>query len=387
LEADILSKSAINGRQPEVCKLLLDEGADVYALEKYPLKRPIDFAWEVMLAHQEFHRPFQRIFSDDEYLSEMQLSVLHRIILGLIPRKLEDALALSTIDINLGDSEGRTPLSYAAARCDAQAVKLLLYFGADPNGRLQNDKGTMSPLHHSAKSGSVECTRILLEYHADVKYADSWGNTALIFAAIYGKSRELCQLLLEKGADISAQDRMGYTPLRAAIMWDSVTVLKFLLDNGAGLDATDEGGYTPLLHAVWQNRHGCLKALLRRGANTRVVTTTGQTVLHLAATFGDVETVKILTNATSSGKLQGVDHAALDADEHTAEDLFKERKIMMPGLCETIKALWNPEMRDVDIKSVNEMALGVVYTYEDDSGARSVDIFVDAVEYQDIAGM
>jgi hypothetical protein len=74
-------------------------------------------------------------------------------------------------DINaMHASEGGTPLLFAAVKGKAQAVRLLLEKGADPNAR--GDDGR-TPLHWAARAGSVESVEYLLRAGADPRATDS----------------------------------------------------------------------------------------------------------------------------------------------------------------------------------------------------------------------
>ena len=63
-------------------------------------------------------------------------------------------------DPNARDSDGNTPLHYAAWRGSAEAVKLLLEAGSDPNAR---DEDGYTPLDFAKKNNSAEVERLLRE--------------------------------------------------------------------------------------------------------------------------------------------------------------------------------------------------------------------------------
>lgn len=82
------------------------------------------------------------MFDDDEFLQNRQFTVLHKVVLGLIPKQLQDELEYSTKDIDVVDSSGRTCVSWAAARGDEKSLGTLLQYGADPN--LPDTQGSVS---------------------------------------------------------------------------------------------------------------------------------------------------------------------------------------------------------------------------------------------------
>src|SRR5262249_17384243 len=94
-----------------------------------------------------------------------------------------------------------------------------------------------------ARSGDVECVRLLVAAGADVNDQLPNGMTALILAAHSGNG-EAAGLLLEKGADPNA-DGIGYTPLHAAILRSDLALANKLLAHGAKPNAQITKG-TPL---------------------------------------------------------------------------------------------------------------------------------------------
>ena len=104
-------------------------------------------------------------------------------------------------------------------------------------------------------------------------------------AAEKGTVRDV-QYFIEKGADVNAQDKNGYTPLhRAASDNPSVDVLKFLIDNGANVTVKSKKSETPLHCAAWSNPNvDVMKFLIKNGADVNEkVDGILATPLHLAA--------------------------------------------------------------------------------------------------------
>ncbi|HQQ11315.1 MAG TPA: ankyrin repeat domain-containing protein, partial [Synergistales bacterium] len=52
--------------------------------------------------------------------------------------------------------------------------------------------------------------------------------------------------LIDRGADIEAQDKEGWTPLHYACMNGRTDIARLLLDRGADIEARDMWSYTPL---------------------------------------------------------------------------------------------------------------------------------------------
>jgi ankyrin repeat protein len=93
----------------------------------------------------------------------------------------------------------------AARLGDADMVGTLLDAGADPNAATTN--GT-TPLMFAAAAGNVEALRRLLDAKADVAAKEkAMGQTALMFAAANGRT-EAARILVARGADVSAASRV-----------------------------------------------------------------------------------------------------------------------------------------------------------------------------------
>jgi ankyrin repeat protein/mono/diheme cytochrome c family protein len=123
---------------------------------------------------------------------------------------------------------------------------------------------------------------------------DQAGSTLLHHAAGFG-SLETMTLLLDAGADVSAKNRRGSTPLHWAIH-DEAKV-RLLISRGAAVNARQVEGRTPAyLAASLGDGTAVLKLLLEQGADPRTATATGMTPLMAAAVRGDVATLRLIAD-------------------------------------------------------------------------------------------
>ncbi|HEU4964186.1 MAG TPA: ankyrin repeat domain-containing protein [Bacilli bacterium] len=135
-----------------------------------------------------------------------------------------------------------TVLQEAVYNGNAEEVKLLLDYGADPN--LSQDN-IAPPLHAAAGSDGTEIVRLLLDAGADIDYAfpdglpfadeeygDYQGYTALLFA-VEGGNTATVKLLLERGANPELAGVDGLTPLMLAKKKEHSDIEQLLLDTGA----------------------------------------------------------------------------------------------------------------------------------------------------------
>lgn len=79
------------------------------------------------------------MFDDEDRLESRTFPAIHKTVRGLVNSDLRQQLELSTATIDDKDADGRTAISWAAAKRDANAVKILLQFGANPNVAHEKD--------------------------------------------------------------------------------------------------------------------------------------------------------------------------------------------------------------------------------------------------------
>ena len=158
------------------------------------------------------------------------------------------------------DSEGRTPLSYAAS-CGVRykVVKLLRHQHID-----LNTKSFKPPLAHVASNGHYKIVKLLLQENANADSRDREGRTPLSYAAICGHY-EIVKLLLRYNANADPRDSKGRTPLSYAASGGHDEIVKLLLEKSSNADQKDNDGRTPFSYAVCNGHKEVVEAFAERG--------------------------------------------------------------------------------------------------------------------------
>lgn len=215
------------------------------------------------------------------------------------------------------DHRGRTPLHLVVSRCSEDPRPLLFELGL-AGADLNSIDGNGSPLLIEACSAqNVEAVRWLLEQGVDAnKTRSADGRLPLHFIAgrVPGpSSAEIAQLLIDRGSDCNARDRMGYTPVHTFALCDpspegsesqSHQLLAILIKGGANLDwKANKDGATPILGAIRKNGSLSFFALIKHGADTRARNKFGEGIFHLASSCCDAGMLNLIRESGAIRKL------------------------------------------------------------------------------------
>ena len=256
-----------------------------------------DTAWKVILYNRSDASTRERLgnmFPSDEALDKLNLSLLHKTVLGL--NKLDLATLLASItgsDLDKGDAQGRTPLYWAAVRGDDATVSMLIRHGACVNkGNFEGNR----PLDAAASSGNEACIWHLLEsgLDMDLNYSNDAGGTPLLTFCQNGTSVEIVEKLLSKGVDLEARTWDGETALMIATEWLKGDLVRCLIAYRANVNSVDNDNRSSLHRAIWHHSSDVFQLLLQHRADHTIKTKAGETLLHFAAHSGDLKTLETL---------------------------------------------------------------------------------------------
>ncbi|KAF4438156.1 ankyrin repeat protein [Fusarium austroafricanum] len=232
-------------------------------------------------------------------------------------------------DVDLDDSYGQTPLSWAAQNGHEAVVQLLLEKGANIEAK---DWDGCTPLLHAVDSGHETVVKVLLKNKADIETEDESGVTPLIGAVSRGHEA-IVQLLLDNGADIQFKNIVGRTALFYAADVGHGGIVQLLTTCKDSLDVKDRDGRTPLSYAVESGQVAAVQVLLKKGADIKVKDGNGKTALSYAEESDHRAILKLLLE--KGAKLESKD------EEYDREQL-------MTALANGYEAIVNLLLEKVD---------------------------------------
>ena len=215
--------------------------------------------------------------------------------------------------------------------------------GADVSCEADGVRGSMMPLTLAASGGSVRVCQLLLQRGADVnRVLRGSGQTALHAAAACSSSgrRAVTELLLSSGAQVDPAERdQGATPLYVACEIGHRDVADLLLSAGAAINRrTASAGKTSLFVACEYGELAVAGLLLSHGADPNAAANNTCTCLIIAcqASKADASVGEALP-AGLRGCVPASDHTlrtlASMRRTHTLPLLDNARAGRLPGRC------------------------------------------------------
>ncbi len=199
------------------------------------------------------------------------------------------------VEVNAPGTDGTPALHWAVRVDDTEIARLLLAAGAD--AALVNRYG-LAPLTIAASNGSEAMIRLLLDAGADPNVVDAAGETALMTAASIGGA-EAVTLLLDRGATLdTTEPAFDQTALFFAVRGNHPQVVQRLVERGANVHLQTRVGETPrwvLPNSVPGFSHGV--GIVRGGLparGSRAPIPGGMAPIHYAARDGRLEIVRTL---------------------------------------------------------------------------------------------
>ena len=216
-------------------------------------------------------------------------------------------LLLSGADPNIANNGDMSPLHWAGHNANLELCHLLYNSGATLE--TSNDNG-YTPLQLAALSGSLPVVMFMIERGAVIDKIDNCGSTPLLEAARRGHLG-VCEYLVEKGAHVSHADLIvggenghlsvckflrekvsDILPARESLLycgarWGEVELCQEMINMGADMNKINRDGNTPVLIAAkFENDEVC-QLLAKSGADLNIADKTNLTPLYYICEEGN----------------------------------------------------------------------------------------------------
>ena len=208
----------------EVCKVLLDAGATLEAVDEYK-QTPLHVS---------------------------AITGRHETVQLLIERKAE---------VDAKDDAYETPLILACKRGHVETVRALV--AGNANVQYESEEKDDQPTRTStsairtvARSQKPELIAVLCDAGADINCVDKMQKAPLWWAASTGNVDMVNAILSRPGRNIEVVDKEGYTPLMIATMNLRKDAVIALVNAGASLTAKSTAGKTAIDIATQQTKEG-----------------------------------------------------------------------------------------------------------------------------------
>jgi ankyrin repeat protein len=127
-----------------------------------------------------------------------------------------------------------------------------------------------SSFQDAIKSGDMAAVRLFIDQGADVTASDTLGWTPLHIAASENITTEIIRVLVERGADVNAKTCQNCTPLHRAVLNSNIKITEFLVLKGAFINARCTIHGTPLDLAKQQENFKAVDYLSSIGAEETI---------------------------------------------------------------------------------------------------------------------
>ncbi|CCW60748.1 unnamed protein product [Phytomonas sp. EM1] len=171
-----------------------------------------------------------------------------------------------------------------------------LQLEANANNINQFDENGSTPLYFACMKHCVEIDtiRALLSLGASVDQKDQYNETPL-YIAVFNRRHAVARLLVDKGANVNqVNGSRKETALHIASRFGYEEIITWLLEKEADINAQDGDLETPLFAAARAGRHNSAYLLLASGANASLSNKDGKTPLYIASELKHKNVVIVL---------------------------------------------------------------------------------------------
>lgn len=168
---------------------------------------------------------------------------------------------------NLANKTGNSPVLHAAQQGYSKILELFMLAGVKPNDKSTGpDADESLPLHAACEGGKADAVKLLLQWGADVDLKGSEGATAAMMA-VQANSPQCLELLLAAGADVNIKTSDEWTPLLLAVQENYHKCVGMLIEAGANPRAKNVEEQTATYLAAQYGSTQSLEIVLAAGAD------------------------------------------------------------------------------------------------------------------------
>lgn len=203
--------AAINAHSP-TCNLLIERGAEIDAKGGELIATPLH--WAARSGHlyviiNLLQKGADPLLTDSQGFNALHLITHSSNVMALLYLLQHESISTQNLEggispIDFQDTQGHTPLMWAAYQGDGLSVQLLLSHAADPNLK---DAIGLTPLHWAVVKGNRLCIRRLVEANADLSSRNNENKTPREMARELKSESSFAKGVLDAGRELDGRKR------------------------------------------------------------------------------------------------------------------------------------------------------------------------------------
>lgn len=206
---------------------------------------PADVFWVEYLtdglhSFTDLKEVFQPFLDHQEYFQKQNFSIIHQVVLELVPLDLEQQHRITISEIDFQSSDVRTALYWACLRSNLPKVIILLKYGADDRIVAGNGWNALHAAAYGTGDDSFKTVKALIHHFCE----QHLGSDALL-------------------TYVNAIPGHFLSPLTIAVWRKHTCTLKLLIDHNADANFAGSSNTTPLLRVIQYNHPPSILMLKR----------------------------------------------------------------------------------------------------------------------------